>query len=68
MLLAALDNAADRAISTALEAIGDELTEPAVARIISQNLPPGVLRPPPSLQNVTNITKNFPTSEIIHCP
>jgi len=41
-LLATLDEAASRAIGGALDAMGDVLCEPAVARILSAGLPPGV--------------------------
>ena len=40
-LLATLDEAASRAIGGALDAMGDVLCEPAVARILSAGLPPG---------------------------
>ncbi len=40
-LLATLDEAASRAIGDALKAMDDVLCEPAVARILSEHLPPG---------------------------
>ena len=62
-LLAVLDDVADRAISVALEAMGDVLTEPAVARIISQHLPPGAL----SLALDHRACPTIPTTALKYC-
>lgn len=40
-LLAALDGVAGRQVDASLAALGSVLTEPAVARVLSRNLPPG---------------------------
>jgi hypothetical protein len=42
-LLAALDGVAGRQVDASLAALGTVLTEPAVARVLSRNLPPGAL-------------------------
>ena len=41
-LLAMLDGVAGRQIDASLAAMGTVLTEPAVARVLSRNLPAGV--------------------------
>lgn len=43
-LLALLDGVAAREIDSALAVLGEQLTEPHVARVLSQNLPAGVCR------------------------
>jgi len=43
-LLALLDGVAAREIDSALAVLGEQLTEPHVARVLSQNLPAGVYR------------------------
>ena len=40
-LLALLDGVAGRQVDASLAALGTVLTEPAVARVLSRNLPPG---------------------------
>ena len=40
-LLAVLDGVAGRQVDASLAALGTVLTEPAVARVLSRNLPPG---------------------------
>jgi hypothetical protein len=42
-LLAVLDGVAGRQVDASLAALGSVLTEPAVARMLSRNLPPGTL-------------------------